>query len=102
MLAMEEKEEKKMYMKQEGEKMEIVLNIGQAEPEDCLDGMKRVGLLFTVISSDVNLEDAFTETTVEVKNIEDFITKTEAGRDSMDYEALHSVDDLDGNELWCQ
>jgi hypothetical protein len=99
---MEEEEEKKMYMKQEGEKMEILLNISQAEPEDCLDGMKRAGLVFTVISSDVNLEDAFTETTVEVTNIEDFITKTEAGRDSMDYEALHSVDDLDGNELWCQ
>jgi hypothetical protein len=99
---MEEEEEKKMYMKQEGEKMEILLNISQAEPEDCLDGMKRAGLVFTVISSDVNLEDAFTETTVEVTNIEDFITKTEAGRDSMDYEALHSIDDLDGNELWCQ
>jgi len=101
MLAMEEEEEeKKMYMKQEGEKMEILLNIGQAEPEDCLDGMKRAGLVFTVISSDVNLEDAFTETTVEVKNIEDFITKTETERDS--YEALISIDDLDGNELWCQ
>jgi hypothetical protein len=99
---MEEEEEKKMYMKQEEEKMEILLNISQAEPEDCLDGMKRAGLVFTVISSDVNLEDAFTETTVEVTNIEDFITKTEAGRDSMDYEALHSIDDLDGNELWCQ
>jgi len=82
--------------------MEILLNIGQAEPEDCLDGMKRVGLVFTVISSNVNLEDAFTETTVEVKNIEDFITKTEAERDSMDYDALISIDDLDGNELWCQ
>ena len=100
MLAMEEEEEKKMYMKQEGEKMEILLNISQAEPEDCLDGMKRAGLVFTVISSDVNLEDAFTETTVEVKNIEDFITKTETERDSID--ALISIDDLDGNELWCQ
>ena len=82
--------------------MEILLNIGQAEPEDCLDGMKRVGLVFTVISSNVNLEDAFTETTVEVKNIEDFITKTEAERDSYEYDALISIDDLDGNELWCQ
>ena len=99
-MGMEEVEEKKMDMEQEGEKMEILLNIGQAEPEDCLDGMKRAGLVFTVISSDVNLEDAFTETTVEVKNIEDFITKTETERDSID--ALISIDDLDGNELWCQ
>ena len=37
--------------------MEIILVIGQTEPDDILDSMKKHGLEFNVVSSDTNAED---------------------------------------------
>ena len=53
--------------------MEIILVIGQTEPDDTLDSMKKHGLEFNVVSSDTNAEDAFTEVVVNVIDVENFI-----------------------------
>ena len=57
--------------------MEIILVIGQTEPDDTLDSMKKHGLEFNVVSSDTNAEDAFTEVVVNVLDVENFIKKTQ-------------------------
>ena len=46
--------------------MEVILVIGQTEPDDTLDSMKKHGLEFNVVSSNTNAEDAFTEVVVNV------------------------------------
>ena len=55
--------------------MEVILVIGQTEPDDTLDSMKKHGLEFNVVSSDTNAEDAFTEVVVNVLDVENFIKK---------------------------
>ena len=52
--------------------MEIILVIGQTEPDDTLDSMKKHGLEFNVVSSNTNAEDAFTEVVVNVLDVENY------------------------------
>ena len=52
--------------------MEIILVIGQTEPDDTLDSMKKHGLEFNVVPSDTNAEDALAEVVVNVLDVENY------------------------------
>ena len=85
--------------------MEIILVIGQTEPDDTLDSMKKHGLEFNVVSSDTNAEDAFTEVVVNVIDVENFIKKTQLAfeNDKMyELSLLNTILDIENNEIWSQ
>ena len=85
--------------------MEIILVIGQTEPDDTLDSMKKHGLEFNVVSSDTNTEDAFTEVVVNVLDVENFIKKTQLAfeNDKMyELSLLNTILDIENNEIWSQ
>ena len=85
--------------------MEIILVIGQTEPDDTLDSMKKHGLEFNVVSSDTNTEDAFTEVVVNVIDVENFIKKTQLAfeNDKMyELSLLNTILDIENNEIWSQ
>jgi hypothetical protein len=85
--------------------MEIILVIGQTEPDDTLDSMKKHGLEFNVVSSDTNAEDAFTEVVVNVLDVENFIKKTQLAfeNDKMyELSLLNTILDIENNEIWSQ
>ena len=85
--------------------MEIILIIGQTEPDDILDSMKKHGLEFNVVSSDTNAEDAFTEVVVNVLDVENFIKKTQLAfeNDKMyELSLLNTILDIENNEIWSQ
>ena len=85
--------------------MEIILVIGQTEPDDTLDSMKKHGLEFNVVSSDTNTEDAFTEVVVNVLDVKNFIKKTQLAfeNDKMyELSLLNTILDIENNEIWSQ
>jgi len=85
--------------------MEVKLVIGQTEPDDTLDSMKKHGLEFNVVSSDTNAEDAFTEVVVNVLDVENFIKKTQLAfeNDKMyELSLLNTILDIENNEIWSQ
>ena len=85
--------------------MEVILVIGQTEPDDTLDSMKKHGLEFSVVSSDTNAEDAFTEVVVNVLDVENFIKKTQLAfeNDKMyELSLLNTILDIENNEIWSQ
>ena len=85
--------------------MEIILVIGQTEPDDTLDSMRKHGLEFNVVSSDTNAEDAFTEVVVNVLDVENFIKKTQLAfeNDKMyELSLLNTILDIENNEIWSQ
>tara|TARA_Y100000389_G_C17324588_1_gene444879 strand:- start:526 stop:783 length:258 start_codon:yes stop_codon:yes gene_type:complete len=85
--------------------MEVILVIGQTEPDDTLDSMKKHGLEFNVVSSDTNAEDAFTEVVVNVLDVENFIKKTQLAfeNDKMyELSLLNTILDIENNEIWSQ
>jgi hypothetical protein len=85
--------------------MEVILVIGQTEPDDTLDSMKKHGLEFNVVSSDTNVEDAFTEVVVNVLDVENFIKKTQLAfeNDKMyELSLLNTILDIENNEIWSQ
>ena len=85
--------------------MEVKLVIGQTEPDDTLDSMKKHGLEFNVVSSDTNAEDAFTEVVVNVSDVENFIKKTQLAfeNDKMyELSLLNTILDIENNEIWSQ
>ena len=85
--------------------MEVILVIGQTEPDDTLDSMKKHGLEFNVVSSDTNAEDAFTEVVVNVIDVENFIKKTQLAfeNDKMyELSLLNTILDIENNEIWSQ
>ena len=85
--------------------MEIILVIGQTEPDDTLDSMKKHGLEFNVVSSDTNAEDAFTEVVVNVLDVENFIKQTQLAfeNDKMyELSLLNTILDIENNEIWSQ
>ena len=85
--------------------MEVILVIGQTEPDDTLDSMKKHGLEFNVVSSDTNTEDAFTEVVVNVLDVKNFIKKTQlAFENDKIYELslLNTILDIENNEIWSQ
>ena len=85
--------------------MEVILVIGQTEPDDTLDSMKKHGLEFNVVSSDTNAEDAFTEVVVNVLDVENFIKKTQLAfeNDKMyELSLLNTIVDIENNEIWSQ
>ena len=85
--------------------MEIILVIGQTEPDDTLDSMKKHGLEFNVVSSDTNTEDAFTEVVVNVLDVENFIKQTQLAfeNDKMyELSLLNTILDIENNEIWSQ
>ena len=85
--------------------MEVILVIGQTEPDDTLDSMKKHGLKFNVVSSDTNAEDAFTEVVVNVLDVENFIKKTQLAfeNDKMyELSLLNTILDIENNEIWSQ
>ena len=85
--------------------MEVILVIGQTEPDDTLDSMKKHGLEFNVVSSDTNVEDAFTEVVVNVLDVENFIKKTQLTfeNDKMyELSLLNTILDIENNEIWSQ
>ena len=85
--------------------MEIILIIGQTEPDDILDSMKKHGLEFNVVSSDTNAEDAFTEVVVNVLDVENFIKQTQLAfeNDKMyELSLLNTILDIENNEIWSQ
>ena len=85
--------------------MEVKLVIGQTEPDDTLDSMKKHGLEFNVVSSDTNVEDAFTEVVVNVLDVENFIKQTQLAfeNDKMyELSLLNTILDIENNEIWSQ
>jgi hypothetical protein len=85
--------------------MEVILVIGQTEPDDTLDSMKKHGLEFNVVSSDTNVEDAFTEVVVNVLDVENFIKQTQLAfeNDKMyELSLLNTILDIENNEIWSQ
>ena len=85
--------------------MEVKLVIGQTEPDDTLDSMKKHGLEFNVVSSDTNAEDAFTEVVVNVLDVENFIKQTQLAfeNDKMyELSLLNTILDIENNEIWSQ
>jgi hypothetical protein len=85
--------------------MEVILVIGQTEPDDTLDSMKKHGLEFNVVSSDTNAEDAFTEVVVNVLDVENFIKQTQLAfeNDKMyELSLLNTILDIENNEIWSQ
>ena len=85
--------------------MEVILVIGQTEPDDTLASMKKHGLEFNVVSSDTNAEDAFTEVVVNVLDVENFIKKTQLAfeNDKMyELSLLNTILDIENNEIWSQ
>ena len=85
--------------------MEVILVIGQTEPDDTLDSMKKHGLEFNVVSSDTNAEDAFTEVVVNVLDVENFIKKIQLAfeNDKMyELSLLNTILDIENNEIWSQ
>ena len=85
--------------------MEVILVIGQTEPDDTLDSMKKHGLEFNVVSCDTNAEDAFTEVVVNVLDVENFIKKTQLAfeNDKMyELSLLNTILDIENNEIWSQ
>ena len=85
--------------------MEIILVIGQTEPDDTLDSMKKHGLEFNVVSSDTNSEDALIEVVVNVLDVENFIKKTQLAfeNDKMyELSLLNTILDIENNEIWSQ
>ena len=85
--------------------MEVILVIGQTEPDDTLDSMKKHGLEFNVVSSDTNTEDAFTEVVVNVLDVKNFIKKTQLAfeNDKMyELSLLNTILDIENNEIWSQ
>lgn len=85
--------------------MEVILVIGQTEPDDTLDSMKKHGLEFDVVSSDTNAEDAVSEVVVNVLDVENFIKKTQLAfeNDKMyELSLLNTILDIENNEIWSQ
>ena len=85
--------------------MEVILVIGQTEPDDTLDSMKKHGLEFNVVSSNTNAEDAFTEVVVNVLDVENFIKQTQLAfeNDKMyELSLLNTILDIENNEIWSQ
>ena len=85
--------------------MEVILVIGQTEPDDTLVSMKKHGLEFNVVSSDTNAEDAFTEVVVNVLDVKNFIKKTQLAfeNDKMyELSLLNTILDIENNEIWSQ
>ena len=85
--------------------MEVILVIGQTEPDDTLDSMKKHGLEFNVVPSDTNAEDAFAEVVVNVLDVENFIKKTQLAfeNDKMyELSLLNTILDIENNEIWSQ
>jgi hypothetical protein len=67
--------------------MELILGIAQAEPDDTLNTMKKLGLEFELISSETDFENAHTEVTIDIEiSAEAFVEKVESIIDDQPYE----------------
>ena len=85
--------------------MKLELVIGQADPDDCLESLAKIGCKFTEISSEIDTDVCNSFVVIEVSDSEDFINKVKesfANRSFDTPEYLNSILDSDEKALWSQ
>ena len=78
----------------------LMLLIGQAEPDDTLNTMTELGLEFSIVSSETDIENASTEVTVETADVNAFVQKVESifVDQAYELEMLMAVIDIETGE----
>ena len=82
--------------------MRLKLSIGNADPTDILDKIKKVYSYMTLVENDIDYENAHSDVTVEIKDedLDMFLDLIKKGQENYDFDPLHTIYDMEDVVLW--
>ena len=82
--------------------MRLKLSIGNADPTEILDKIKKVYPSMTLVGNDINYENANSDVTVEIKDedLDMFLDLIKKGQENYDFDPLHTIYDIEDVVLW--
>ena len=82
--------------------MRLKLSIGNADPTEILDKIKKVYPSMTLVGNDINYENANSDVTVEIKDedLDMFLDLIKKGQENYDFDPLQTIYDIEDVVLW--